>query len=616
MFPFSMLTAVCVAIAGCGGESTTTTPDAIAGPGPTPTPSPTPTPAPAPPGITYPALNSAMPAGPVSISIDGKAMSSQEIDVVSTATGNWPVRYLGAVEGGKAYEFRLESRPDWWSVCIARYGNDTDSSVGERFYTVTANGHSMRFSVLGGSLRCADNGEPIGASADRLAQAVQYGRTIPYSPNAFSGWPSAPDYTVEEATLSKYGYRLDRIYGRNSGVSAIGVVSAQGGEYASSRGFVSGVDAAMVAAALYGKSAMFTEAAKRARIDTLYGLTLPNFAIWSENHHTLRDPQMPFSGDRPYVNEGQGWGNSQKFGEGNWVAPSDYPYLSELGAQAGVSYSHDRDEPHLFNHGYSYWLATGDPRAALIQQAIAAYAMASVYQGPDGTNYRTRFNYQRATINMFSAMWKLRDISQNLTTQNGQIFWSRARIDKMVSDVLTSYSTQLAAMDRSTDTKDEMASAFLAIDRNPAFSDFMNQSYGPEAAYLFASVGKGDLLRRMAQNMVVRTYLVGGTLGMEDPDTSTLISIDGSAITLPQVLQKFATRPLPNTNFDQSAVHTVQRAYWMLKFAQDAARRGWIAPIDNLDQAIARMESDRSATTNWRYSNILEWKHAGVPFGS
>ena len=88
------------------------------------------------------------------------------------------------------------------------------------------------------------------------------------------------------------------------------------------------------------------------------------------------------------------------------------------------------------------------------------------------------------------------------------------------------------------------------------------------------------------------------------------------APTLPLVIDKFATRPFTNVSFDDSAVHTVQRAYWMLKFAQDAARRGWIAPIDNLDQAIARMESDRSATTNWRYSNILEWKHAGVPFGS
>lgn len=542
-------------------------------------------------------------------------MSSQKIDTIATATGKWPVHYLGEVSGGKAYEFRLEGRPDWWSVCIARYANDTDPSVGERFYTVTANGYSMRFSVLWGSLRCADNGEPIGAGAGRLAQAVQYGRSIPYGPNAFSSWPKPPAYEVEPATLSQYGYRLDRIYGRNSGVSAIGVVSPQGGEYASSRGFISGVDAAMIAAALGGKTAMFDEAARRGRIDTLYGLTLPNFAIWSENHHTLRDPQMPFSGDRPYVNEGHGWGNAQKFGEGTWTAPANYPYLSELGATAGTVYSHDRDEPHLFNHGYAYWLATGDPRAALIQQAVAAYAMASVYQGPDGDSYRTRFNYQRATINMFSAMWKLRDIGQNLSTENGQIFWSRARIDKMVADVLASYSAQLAQMDQSADPKDKMASAFKAIDRNTAFSDFMNQSYGPEAAYLFASVGKGDLLRRMAQNMVVRTYLVGGTLGMEDPNASMLIAIDGSATTLPLVLDKFSTRSFTNVSFDESAVHTVQRAYWMLKFAQDAVRRGWIAPIDNLDLAIARMETDRSATTNWRYAGILDWKHAGVPFG-
>src|SRR5690606_11420085 len=110
------------------------------------------------------------------------------------------------------------------------------------------------------------------------------------------------------------------------------------------------------AAALDRDGQAFTTAARQARTEVLYGLGLPNLVIWSERNHQMRDPQLPFPGDRPYTNEGSLAGGDTYGNEGSWTAPADYPYLEELGAEAGKTYSHKRDEAHLFNHGYAYWL--------------------------------------------------------------------------------------------------------------------------------------------------------------------------------------------------------------------------------------------------------------------
>jgi hypothetical protein len=49
--------------------------------------------------------------------------------------------------------------------------------------------------------------------------------------------------------------------------------------------------------------------------------------------------------------------------------------------------------------------------------------------------------------------------------------------------------------------------------------------------------------------------------------------------------------------------------------ARDAVQRGWIAPVDGLDEAIARMEAARDRTTRWKYLDTVAMKHAGVTFG-
>ncbi len=516
---------------------------------------------------------------------------------------------LGAVEGGHAYRFNLDSRPEWWSVCIVRYAA-ASSDVREKIYNVSVNSVDVKMSVLGGSMRCIDNGEPIAPDMNRLKAAVTAKRVVPYGAAAFSG------FSVNRSlgASAKPAYNPSRIYGKSNSDNGIGVVSGQGGEYDSSRGFLAERDTVMIAAAMSGNSSVFSSVSAQVRNQVLYGLSLPNLAIWSSNHDMLRDPQQPFSGDTPYVNEGNYIENLG--GTLNWTAPSGYAFLSELGASVGTTYSHSRDVAHLFNHGYAYWLATGDPRAAILQQAIAAYGLAGTWQGGYGDGrYRSQFMYQRMMLNPFSALWKARDVAANITTENGKMFWPKARVDKMVNDIYSDWSAQIAAMDASSDNVSKMMTAFSAYDESGSYSKFMGQAYGPEAAYLFASIGKGGLLTRLAQNMVLRAGDVGGTRGVDGSGSSTILHMDGSVTTKAGVIAALNARTTrSNTTFDDAELHYVIRAYWLLRMAQDAVARGWISPIAGLDAAITKMETARAATSNWKWTDITSWKHSGMSF--
>ncbi len=564
-----------------------------------------------------------MPSGPVTVSVAGTRLSAAAMDTITTPTGTWPVSDLGPVSGGRAYLFGLASRPTWWSVCIVRYAVPSDTSVGERSYALSVSGVETTLSVLNGSMKCIDNGEPIAPSMDRLRAAVTDKRVLPYSSAAFSGWPKSPTLATDRSVENKAGYVPGRIYGRSGMNNAIAyAITGSGGEYGSSRGFISGDDATMIAAALAGNSAVFNDAAAQNRVQTLYGLSLPNLAIWSENHNQLRDPQIPLVGDKPYINEGTSSKAEQLGNEGEWCAPVDYPWLSQLGATGGTCYTHTRDEAHLFNHGYAYWLATGDPRAAILQQAIAAYALASVYQGAstDG-RYRTRFTYQRTTMNMWSAMWKLQDVAENASSSNGNILWSKARAQKMVSDVLGNWKTQLADLDSGTTVYERSSSIFRGVDLNQdsAYSNFMIQGFGPEAAYLFASTGEPAMLKRIAENMILRFGKIGGALGFYGTGSGSGFPLVVSGA-LPYTDEASfiawvkSTGTLPSNSFDGAPAHYVLRAYWSLRLAQDAVRRGWMPSVAGLDDAVAKMEAARGATTSWVYRDIIDWKHAATAF--
>ncbi len=569
----------------------------------------------------------AAPQAPSGIAVDGVDRQPAPLGAVTTPTGRWPVADLGAVAGGRAYLWRHDGKPGWWSLCIARYpvalvrqpyvdrkGRErTRALFEERRYAVQVGGRDLVIGALPGSFRCADNGEPVAPSMQRIRDAVAARRVVPYARAAFAGWPRSPALALDPLKGAAV-YRPDRIYWRGSSYDkTFGNVSGSAGEANSSRGFVAGDDAVLIASAIEGDAAAFAGAAQRTRVQMLYGLSLPYLAIWSANHHALRDPQLPLAGDRPYRNEGGDWDSGDNYGnEGTWCAPAGYPYLAEIEATAGTCYAHTRDQAHQFNHGYAYWLATGDPRAALLMQATAAYALAANYQRYSD-RYRIRFNYQRTTLNQFSAMWKLRDVAQHAS---GPLLWDKARADRMVADMLADWQAQIGKLDARTDAVGLMHRAVRSYDVTEHYSDFMAQAYGAEPAYLFASIGKGALLTRLAENMVLRAGDIGGTRGLDKTTGSAFITVDGSATTREAVIAKVMARTdEPTASFDGAQAHYVLRAYWLLRMAKDAVARGWIAPIDGLDAAIAKMEAARDRTTAWKYLDAVAIKHAGMGFG-
>jgi hypothetical protein len=554
--------------------------------------------------------------------IDGRPVTPRPLDIVTTPTGTWPVHDLGAVAGGHAYAFRYEGKPEWWSLCIVRYATGA-AEIDDRPYRARLGGRDIVLTALPGSMKCADNGEPVPASAARLRDAVAAGRVVPYSTAAFRGWPRQPKLSPPTLPGADAGYKADRIYWRGSGYDKVfGNVSGSAGEAASSRGFLSEDDAVMIAAALDGNDSLFRRAAERNRVQMLYGLSLPNLVVWSKSH-LLRDPQLPLRGDRPYANEGREAGRDQYGDEGTWRVPQDYPYLAEIEAEAGKSYGHRRDQAHQFNHGFAYWLATGDPRAALLQQAIMAYALAANYQRYPG-RYRIRFVHQRTTLNQFNAMWKLHDVAQYATSANGRVLWPRARTAKMETDLWADWNRGIAALAKAADAKSRAATIARTIDDpyRGGYSNFMVQAYGPEAAYLFARAGRPELLRRIAEHLTIRLGGTGGAAGIDagKTDSGQPLLAEGAlpyrnAVELAAWWQ--AKSPDKSTaNFDGASAHYTLRAYWALRMAKDAVSRGWMADVPGLDTAIKRTDAARDATAKWRYANAIRWKHAAVPFGT
>jgi len=109
---------------------------------------------------------------PATLTIDGRAARSVPLDVIQTPSGEWPVFDLGRVAEGRAYLFTYRAKPDWFSLCIVR-APDGDGSIDDRPYDVTVDGQTMPITVLPGSMKCADTGEPVTPTMARLAQAVR-----------------------------------------------------------------------------------------------------------------------------------------------------------------------------------------------------------------------------------------------------------------------------------------------------------------------------------------------------------------------------------------------------------------------------------------------------------
>lgn len=563
-----------------------------------------------------------------SVLIDGSPAPEETlIDTVTTDTGVWPLYYLGAIGDLRFYRWALNSDPDWFSIMVARLPDPSLLSSAARFtetlVNISVNGAAQDVRVLQGSLKFYDSGIPIAASMARVNAAVAAQLLYPVDSTAFTKFPTTKgSLTSERSAMSALGYKPDRIYGRDAIYgNAIGNVSSGTGEDHSSRGFMSETDNRLVASAAIADSAAFAENVDRAYVECLYGLAMPHFVPWSATHHTIMDPQVPFSGEQIFATEGAAPSGGIAINtSARWEAPADYPYLTELGATAGTAYSQTRDTAHLYNHGWALWFATGDPRIALLQQALAAVGLGGVGGPRVVGQYINRFNYQRISLNMFTAAWKLGKL--NVTSTNDVVFWNQTRRTHAYDSHYSDWQTKLAAMDVSATQADIVRREFKCMDSNNIFSDFMNQQYGCHVAYLMAKDGKPDLLERLAENMIIRVSSIGGSRGVDNDTQYTNNGANGSNLfsagnvtstTLAGIIAEvFDPRTnLTNTTFDGSQSALLANSYLLLKNAQDAVARGWCPAITGLDAAVSTFDSQLTATTNIIYQNLMEWRHCG-----
>lgn len=641
------------------------------------------------------------------IEIDGVEKTQTFLANHVTPSGTWPCYSLGTLpDGSKAYMDLYNSNADFCRVRIHRMGaydaagtHVPSVPISHKQYLVSINGDDVSVGVWNGAIGHVETVRPLAWSPSAIVAAVNAKRIQPGTVAAFSGWPRTPSTTPEAAPgNAPKTYVPGRAYGRGSSYNTIGVISGQGGEYTSSRGFLPGEEAQLLAAAWDGNTTMFNAMVGWVEAQSYYSPTIPFLCIWSENHDTLRDPQIPFAGDLKYFNEGS---SSQNFGdEGNWRVPNDYPYAAELGAfytdivsvtkanpcvvtyngpvnpsngqgiyirdatgmtELAGSFSvnsvnttaktfvlrttgnvnvdssawgtytggatghstltHDRNEPHLFNHGYLWWLATGDPLAAITMQGIAAYTLAAVYQSAYGSgDYRSRFSTQRGTANFWAAMWRLRDVALNASGPN---LWTSERALKMCNDCLDDWSDLIDGVDAGTDATSIMLRLIGSLDGDNGYgiSNFMPQIYAVDAAYLWASAGRPKMMERLGRQMVTRFGGFGGTRGVYGTQSGSALGlrlVSGGPIEYSDLAGMISwvntNSAWINTSFAGAAQHTVHRAYWVLKYAQDCVSRGWYDPIDGLDEAVAAMLAAKAVAAPDKDLSVVSWKHCLTDF--
>ena len=522
--------------------------------------------------------------------IEGSARTPVAEDDFTSHSGTFPIYSLGSVTNGRAQLYRgIGSYSGRWDIMIIRDPDLSTSSVAEIEYSVVVDGEPYTVKVSQGAAKLTtldDLIDPSGAMA-RLVAAVTAKRVMPCKQSVFTGWPASPTYGTGNPTgsnspgterwLSNIGYRPDRIFGRSGSNNAVGLVTGSSGDGDSSRGFISAKDMGLIGAALDGNATAFANYYRRCKEDVGWGLSMGRMVLWSSSQNTVRDPQIPFSGDAPYVTDGSRSGAQNLNPDLNWRAPYDYPYRDELDAPAalitnidvsgdvivtyndalfgtnprtsspytsitfrdivgttelnGNSYycrdvnttaktfklatgassstrvsgvgmtpyvsggvfesnaSHDRDNSHQFNHGFAWWLATGDPRAALLVQSIVAFAISGEYVGIDGISYKCNFDYQRFTLNNLVGSYLAQDLA---TYASGSLVWPQVRNQKVANDMVASWTAKRDAMDLWPDNASKACSIYKAMDYDNGniSSWFMFAAYGPEMAYTWAINGK------------------------------------------------------------------------------------------------------------------------------
>ena len=428
-----------------------------------------------------------------------------------------------------------------------------------------------------------------------------------------------------------------------AGHNFVGVTSGQGGEYTASRGFLHNIDARVVDLAVNGQPIGNWATIVRYSWESL---SQPQGAEWSTKNHITGDPQFPDPGDRAYSS-----------GSSNTMPNTDtFVTIKDWG----------RDVFHLEDTCYVHWIAAADPVAGICVQRQLAFALSQYpenYRPLTPATYAGNTGQIRGIMNTLTALWKSRDVAQNMTSDHDHVLWPTTRIDKMVGDVLSYYDPVIAPVGGNSpaDRLKEISQTLIgpmgvgffktsATASEPVVysSNFMLVQYGKEPLYLWARSGNSFATKWLAiaaRHIAARVELVGGARGINlcsplkglpnGVNQGTVRDTEGgSNYPVGDVMLDANGNPFPaqpawsdiagwaawmsafcthsvTDRYDGAELHTLTQAQGLLLLAQAAG-------VPGLDSALARITADQSRTDYKKlvYPNLNMAKHWAAPIES
>lgn len=565
------------------------------------------------------------------------------IDVLTTRSGAWQLAGLPAQGDAAVYRMTLDRNPAFVREFACRPLATKEAGRGVELDLLPVRLLGVEATVAQGACRVVQNMRPVAPNLDWIRAAVVT-RVIP-AYRRERAWldtvkPLAPDRRRGAYDPRSLGPRPDgSTAAPTAGANFVGVTSGQGGEYLSSRGFLHDADARVVDAALHGEAAAIDAFWAEFEQYTLYSLAQPQGAAWSATAHTTVDPQFPQEGER-------GWE----------VAFHNNPNPAVDSAQGVTGWG--RDVAHLENTGFIHWVATEDPIAGLVVQRQAAYALASRFEylrggyagtrQPADTAYEGYVDQERGLFNTLSALWKSRYVSRRVNSLEGRMFWSPTRAQLQADQVIAHYDLAAARVAAATSASpsDYVAllsgtpfasvgiGAFVQADGTTAklqqTSAFETVQYGKEPLWLWTRGGHTTVRRwftAYATGLAARMAVIGGTMGVDGrkstsgsgyPTGPTALVSGRVVATTPGFASTagwaewVAALPLETADardsFDGAAVHTAMQMEGALLMAQDAGLQ-----VPQIEPALSRIRSAKSATTAYKYASLQMLKHMGAP---
>lgn len=574
--------------------------------------------------------------------VDGSPATLTQVDAITTRSGIWWVDSLGQFGDSHVYSMRFSGNSAFIRLLVMRRvftveaGDGTALNMRAMSLSATLNGTPYSWSVKcsQGSVRVVQNQQPIAPSPSWIREAVQNHR-VPAFDRKYAAIQSAlTPYSSTSSAHSWRGAYDPESLGPNqtattptSNSNYVGVTSAQGGEYTSSRGFIHDVDAGVIDRALNNEDTPILTAWNQFVQFTFYSLAQPQGGVWSTALHTSVDSQIPQSGETA------------------WEIAGATPYYSNVNSLQPAD-NWGRDASHLENTGFVHWIATEDPIAGLLLIRQLSWSLGSYfeYKRPGGvlTEYKVETGQERCLLNSMSALWKAKDVISRTSTLHGRFIWESARINKQVSDCIAYLdTTEVQPMITATDvTSDNYARKLASYPFGSgsiyqstltpsggsstsirSFVQFHLNTYGPPALYLFAKSGNITVktwLEYAARHTVARIVTIGGARGNDGISRQTALGNDYPikftgvnptwtdlqgwcdwilSMTNTTYFNGTTTMPIPRTNFGSSWTHTSNTLYGLLLLARDAG-------VTGLDSSITAVRSMLDTTTDFRDGGV------------